>query len=129
LKTLINAMRRPTDSTEQLIHSILMGGATVGFTAILWQQVRPAFAEIGRAGEFTLILAIVAAASIGMAVTLWFKVSAEWRQIVADQAKNDAAGCNIVGQKEARNLARYDEAMTRAKLSRRTAKEIRAMAR
>lgn len=103
----------------------MLAGITAGMNAILWQQVRPAFAEIGRAGEFGMILAFVGAASVGIAVALWFNVPAVWRQIVADQAKNDAAGCNIVGQKEARDLARYEEAMIRAKLARRNAKEAR----
>lgn len=127
MKTLINALRRPTDATERLIHSVMMGGMTVGLNVLLWKQVRPAFAELGRVGEFNMVLAFVGAASIGMVVALLFKVPSEWRQIVADQAKNDAAGCNIVGQKEARDLARYEEAVIRAKLARRTAREARVV--
>ncbi|MCV9964771.1 hypothetical protein OIU34_23040 [Pararhizobium sp. BT-229] len=129
MKTLMKALRRPTDASARLAHSYLLGTATLALNVIMWRQVRPAFIEIGRGDEFTTILTLAGAASIGMAVALCLKLPADWRQIVADQAKNDAAGCNIVGQKEARNLARYEEALIRAKLARKKAKQARADAR
>ncbi|MCZ7860917.1 hypothetical protein O9X98_05825 [Agrobacterium salinitolerans] len=129
MKTLMKALRRPTDAGARLAHSILLGAATLGLNVMMWRQVRPAFVEIGRGDEFTTILTFAGAASIGMAVALCFKLPTDWRQVVADQAKNDAAGCNIVGEKEARNFARYEEAMIRAKLARKNAKLARSDAR
>lgn len=125
----MKALRRPTDASARLAHSMLLGASTLGFNVLMWRQVRPAFIEVGRGDEFTTILTFAGAASIGMVVALCLKLPADWRQVVADQDRNDAAGCNIVGQKEARNLARYEEAMIRAKLARRNAKLTRTDAR
>lgn len=125
----MNALRRPTDASARLANSVLLGAATFGLNWLMWSQVRPAFIEVGRGEEFTTILTLAGAASFGMVVALCITLRADWRQVVADQAKNDAAGCNIVGQKEARNLARYEEAMIRAKLARKKAKLARADAR
>lgn len=129
MKTLVKALRRPTDASARLANSVVLGAATFELNLLMWAQVRPAFIEIGRGEEFTTILSLAGAASIGMAVALCLKLPSDWRQVVADQAKNDAADCNIVGQKEARNLARYEESMIRAKLARKKTKLARADAR
>jgi hypothetical protein len=128
VNTLLMAFKRRTDATEKLLSSILLGFTTISMNVLMWRQVRPAFVTVGRSDDLSVLLAITAAATIGVAVALCFKLPSEWRQIVADQARNDAAGCNIVRQKEERMAARHEAATEKAKLLKSKAKTERAMA-
>ncbi|MCS4089115.1 hypothetical protein [Rhizobium sp. BK176] len=116
MRTLVKAFKRKTDATEKLLNSVLVAFTTIAMDVLMWKQLRPAFEAIGRSDDLSVPLAVSAAATIGVAVALCFKLPSEWRKIVADQARNDAAGCNIVGQREELLAARHEAAMAKAKL-------------
>jgi TRAP-type C4-dicarboxylate transport system permease small subunit len=126
--TLLKAFKRKTDATEKMLNSVLLGFTTIAMNVFMWKQLRPAFEAVGRSDDLSVPLAISAAATIGVAVALFFKLPSEWHKIVADQARNDAAGCNIVGQREKRLAAHYDAATAKAKELKRNSAVEQAMA-
>lgn len=122
MNTFIKALRRPTSATQGLTNAFLLVSASTGLGFLFWTQVLPAFAAVGYPAPFSSLVIGVAVGFAGLVALFVTSLLDAWPKIVSDQAANDAAGFNIVGQKEQRDMDRYERAVARLKAKKRAAK-------
>lgn len=114
MKHLINAFRRPTFATSSLLNCLMLVFLVVGIDVIVPREIIPQIEPVNAVLASQIFWSVVPM-NCGVVVFVAFMLPDAWRKVVRHQTQNDAAGYNLVREREIRWMAWVGRSVTKRK--------------